>query len=108
MNRVRNVIARIISICNYVGMAACFACVIIVAADVILRKVSGQEYSIKGSNELSTFLLLTMCMLAIPVLQIRKGHVWVNMFVDRMPRRMPGEVRGGSFAAYSVCCSCFS
>ena len=70
-------------------MAACFVCVFVVAIDVILRKVSGQKLSITGSNELSTFLLLVMCMLSIPMLQIKKGHVWVNMFVDMMP----GKVR---------------
>ena len=90
MNKIRGAAARFISICNYAGMAACLICVFVVALDVILRKVSGQRISVKGSNELSTFLLLTMCMLAIPTLQIRKGHVWVNMFVNMMPKRIRG------------------
>ena len=69
-------------------MLACFVCVFVVAIDVILRKVSGQKLSITGSNELSQYLLVVMCMLAIPTLQIKKGHVWVNMFVDMMPKKV--------------------
>jgi len=86
--KLRNTIAKIINYVNYIAMAACFACVFVVAIDVILRKVSGQRLSITGSNEISTFLLLVMCMLSIPMLQIKKGHVWVNMFVDMFPSKM--------------------
>ena len=88
MTKIRNAVAKFISGVNYIAMAACFVCVFVVAIDVILRKVSGQKLSITGSNELSTFLLLVMCMLSIPMLQIKKGHVWVNMFVDMFPAKM--------------------
>ena len=88
MTKIRNAVAKFIGGVNYIAMAACFVCVFVVAIDVILRKVSGQKLSITGSNELSTFLLLVMCMLSIPMLQIKKGHVWVNMFVDMFPAKM--------------------
>ena len=90
MEKIRAAVAKFVSAFNYIGMAACLVCVIVVASDVILLKASGQQLSIKGSNELSTFLLLIMCMLSIPTLQIRKGHVRVNMFVDMMPARVRG------------------
>ncbi|MCF0120197.1 MAG: TRAP transporter small permease subunit, partial [Oscillospiraceae bacterium] len=69
------------------GMSACLVTVFIVAIDVILRKLSGQRLSISGSNEISQYLLVVMCMFAIPMLQIKRGHVWVDMFVNRFPKR---------------------
>ena len=68
-------------------MAVCFVMVFVVAIDVILRKVSGQTISIKGSNEFSSYFLIVITMLAIPVMQAKKGHVWVSMFVDMMPKK---------------------
>ena len=67
-------------------MAVCFVMVFVVAIDVILRKVSGQALSIKGSNEFSSYFLIVVTMLAIPVMQVKKGHVWVSMFVDMFPK----------------------
>ena len=68
-------------------MAVCFVMVFVVAIDVILRKVSGQAISIKGSNEFSSYFLIVITMLAIPVMQVKKGHVWVSMFVDMFPKK---------------------
>ena len=61
--------------------------VVIVAADVVLRKVSGGALKINGSNELTSFFMVIVCSLAIPVLQIKKGHIWVPLFVDKFPYR---------------------
>jgi TRAP-type C4-dicarboxylate transport system permease small subunit len=68
---------------SYVSMALLFAMVIIVAVDVILRKA--QIGRINGSNELTGFFLVIVCTLGIPVLQIKNGHVWVNLFVNKFP-----------------------
>jgi len=68
-------------------MAVCFVMVFVVAVDVILRKVSGQKVSIPGSNEFSSYFLIVMVMFAIPMMQVKGGHVWVNMFVDMFPKR---------------------
>ena len=57
-------------------------------SDVILRKVSGQELSIKGSNEFSSYFLIVIVMFAIPVMQVKKGHVWVDMFVNMFPKKL--------------------
>ena len=88
MEKIRNVFGKIVTGVNYVGLASCFVMVFVVAIDVILRKVSGAQVSIKGSNEFSAYFLVVVCMLAIPAFQVKKGHIWVNMFVDMFPRRM--------------------
>lgn len=88
MNKIRSSISKVVDGFNYVGMAICFIMVFVVSIDVILRKVSGQRLSIAGSNEFSSYFLIVMCMLAIPMFQIKKGHVWVNMFVDMLPSKL--------------------
>ncbi len=88
MEKIRKAFGKIVSGVNYVGLAACFVMVFVVAIDVILRKVTGAKLSIKGSNEFSAYFLVVICLLAIPTFQIKKGHIWVNMFVDMFPPRM--------------------
>jgi len=88
LEKIRNAVSKVVSGANYVGMATCFIMVFVVAIDVILRKVSGQQLSIKGSNEFSAYFLIVIAMLSIPALQVKKGHVWVNMFVNMFPSKM--------------------
>lgn len=85
MEKFRNAFSKIVSGINYIGLACCFATVFIVAIDVILRKLTHASVSIKGSNELAAYFMVVIVMLAIPVLQVKKGHIWVNMFVDKFP-----------------------
>ena len=88
MTKIRNAVSKFVSGVSYISMAVCFVMVFVVAIDVILRKVSGQTISIKGSNEFSSYFLIVITMLAIPVMQVKKGHVWVNMFVDMLPHKL--------------------
>jgi len=88
LQKVRDVIGKISDWINYIGLASLFVMVFIVAIDVIMRKVSGSRASIKGSNELTVNLMVFACVLGIPVLQHARGHVWVNLLVDKFPRRM--------------------
>ena len=88
MEKIRNAFGKFVSGLNYVGLAACFVMVFVVAIDVILRKVSGAQLSIKGSNEFSAYFLVVICLLAIPTFQVKKGHIWVNMFVDMFPPKL--------------------
>ena len=113
MEKVRSAVAKVVNGVNYVGMLACFVCVFVVAIDVILRKVSGQTLGITGSNEISQYLLLIMCMTAIPMLQVKKGHVLVNMFVDKLPVRGRNRWYGvvmllETIVAAAFCYGCFS
>lgn len=88
MEKIRKGFSKFVCGLNYIGLAACFVMVFVVAIDVILRKVSGAQLSIKGSNEFSAYFLVVICLLGIPVLQVKKGHIWVNMFVDKFPPKM--------------------
>ena len=88
MEKIRNAFGKFVSGLNYIGMAACFVTVFVVAIDVILRKISGAQLSIKGSNEFSAYFLVVICLLAIPTFQVKKGHIWVNMFVDMFPAKL--------------------
>lgn len=61
--------------------------VVIVAVDVILRKTTGGALRINGSNEITSFSMVIVCSIAIPVLQIKDGHIWVPLFVNKYPYR---------------------
>ncbi len=87
MKKIRDAVSKVVNGASYISMAVCFVMVFVVAIDVILRKVSGQAVSIKGSNEFSSYFLIVITMLAIPVMQVKKGHVWVSMFVDMFPKK---------------------
>ncbi len=87
MENIRNKFSKIVSGLNYIGLAACFAMVFVVSFDVIIRKVTNASMSIKGSNEFAAYFMIVIVMLAIPALRIKKGHVWVSMFVDKFPPR---------------------
>ena len=88
MEKIRSAFGKFVRGLNSIGLAACFVMVFVVAIDVILRKVSGARLSIKGSNEFSAYFLVVICLLGIPTLQVKKGHIWVNMFVDMSPPKM--------------------
>lgn len=88
MKKIRDAVGKAVNGISYISMAVCFVMVFVVAIDVILRKVSGQRLSISGSNEFSSYFLIVIVMFAIPVMQVKKGHVWVNMFVDMFPAKL--------------------
>jgi TRAP-type C4-dicarboxylate transport system permease small subunit len=87
LQKFHNGVGKVSNAVNYIGLASLFAMVFIVAIDVILRKLSGSTLSIKGSNELTNCLMVYACVLGIPVLLHNKGHVWVDLLVNKFPKR---------------------
>lgn len=108
MNKIRNSVSKVVNGANYLGMAICFVMVFVVSIDVILRKLSGQALSIPGSNEFSSYFLIVMTMLAIPTLQVKKGHIWVNMFVDKFPPKFRNIWLGCIMSIETVVCAFFT
>jgi TRAP-type C4-dicarboxylate transport system permease small subunit len=85
LQKIRKGIGRFAGVVDYAAMLPLFVMVFIVAVDVILRKA--QMGRINGSNELTTYFMVWICMLGIPSLHFKDGHVWVSLFVDRFPYR---------------------
>lgn len=85
LQKFRSGFGRVVNAVSYIGMVLLFAMVVIVAIDVILRKIG--VGSIKGSNEMTTYFMVAICMLGIPALQQKDGHVWVNLLVNKFPYR---------------------
>jgi TRAP-type C4-dicarboxylate transport system permease small subunit len=88
LKRFYDAVGKVSNAVNHIGLASLFAMVFIVAIDVILRKLTGNAASIRGSNELTVYLMVYACVLGIPVLQSNHGHVWVDLFVNKFPSRM--------------------
>jgi len=85
LQKFRGGFSRVVSAVNYAALVSCFLMVFVVAVDVVLRKL--RLGSIAGSNELTTYLMVPVCMLGIPALQAKGGHVWVDLFVRLFPYR---------------------
>jgi TRAP-type C4-dicarboxylate transport system permease small subunit len=93
LQKTRERIGRFVSVVNYAAMLPLFLMAFVVAIDVILRKA--QMGRVNGSNELTTYFLVWICMLGIPVLQFKDGHVWVSLFVNKFPYRFRCFLRFG-------------
>ena len=78
---------RIVIGIGYVALVMLFVMVVVVAVDVVLRKISGGSMRIDGSNEITGFFMVVVCTMWIPALQLKKGHIWVTLFVDKFPYR---------------------
>lgn len=87
LKKIRAGVSSVVNCVGYVAFACLFAMTVIVAVDVILRKTSGGALRINGSNEITSFSMVVLCSLAIPVLQIKNGHIWVPLFTDKYPYR---------------------
>jgi TRAP-type C4-dicarboxylate transport system permease small subunit len=85
MNNIRNQVGRWIKAASYLGMAITFVLVWITTIDVVLRKVS--NFSILGSYELTEIGMVILIFLGIAALQVDRGHVRVDMFVNKFPGR---------------------
>ena len=87
LKKIRGWVSRVVNWIGYVSLAFLFAMVFIVAIDVIARKTSSGALRITGSNEMTAFFMIIVCSLAIPMLQVKDGHIWVPLFVDKFPYR---------------------
>ena len=78
---------RVVIGVGYIALVLLLAMVIIVTVDVVMRKLSGSSLRINGSNELTSLFMVVVCTLFIPVLQLKRGHIWVELFVNKFPYR---------------------
>ena len=87
LQKFRDGFGRVVLGVGYLGLAFLFVMVVIVAVDVILRKATGGALRIDGSNEVTALSMVVVCSLWIPALQLKRGHIWVTLFVDKFPYR---------------------
>lgn len=100
MNQARNIISLITGKLAYIAMAMTFILMCITTVDVVMRKVSTS--SILGSYEMTEMGLVLIIALAVPYLQVAKGHVRVDIFVNKFPKRLQLFVDGLTLLASSV------
>jgi len=85
LQKIRNGLGSVSNFVMYGAVIPLFLMVFVVSFDIIFRK--SQFQGIHGSNELTMFFMVWVCMLGIPALHFKDGHVWVNLFVDKFPYR---------------------
>jgi TRAP-type C4-dicarboxylate transport system permease small subunit len=84
LNNIRKRLGKIIHVLSVIGMAVTFFLMLITTIDVILRKVS--DLSIIGSYEMTEVGMVVLIFFGIASLQVTKGHVSVDIFVNKFPR----------------------
>jgi TRAP-type C4-dicarboxylate transport system permease small subunit len=93
LHKIRDSFGKIVVGISYLGMLACLIVVIMVTADVVLRKLI--HISILGSNEMTEMLMVVMLAFGFPALQVTGGHVQVDLIVNKIPGRGRFFYRGG-------------
>ncbi len=76
----------------YISMAVVFILMCITTADVVLRKVS--TLSVLGSAEMTEMGMVMLIFFAVAFLQTKKGHVRVDMLVNKFPPKVAYLVDG--------------
>jgi len=87
LQKFRAAFGRVVVGIGYISLVMLFIMVIVVAVDVVLRKISGGSMRIDGSNEITGFFMVVVCTLWIPALQLKNGHILVTLFTDKFPYR---------------------
>ena len=85
LQQARAAFGKVVIYIGYLAFASLFVMVFIVAIDVVLRKLGIAR--ITGSNEYTTSVMVIICMLGIPILQLKRGHVWVTLLVHKYPKK---------------------
>ena len=84
-----NRIAMIVGGISFTGIAVMM---VLITVDVILRKFFNSP--INGSYEIVQYLLMLVVFASFSYTQMKKGHVRVSMFVNKMPWRLRCFING--------------
>ena len=86
MNKIRKKIGAAIGYFSYISIATCFFIMILTTSDVVLRKIN--VANITGSYEMIEMSMVLMVYLGIASLQVKDGHIRVDMLLTVFPRRI--------------------
>ena len=86
LKSIQDVYSRFVQAINFIGLMALFVMMAITTIDVILRK-TGTGLSVTGSYELTEMSMVLLVFLGIPVEQIARGHIRVDMLLNKVPNR---------------------
>lgn len=73
---------------SYFSMIVAVIMALMLTADVVLRKVTSGEVSVKGCYEITQMLLSTFVFSTWAYTQSVHGHIHVVMFIQKMPQKL--------------------
>ena len=73
---------------SYFSMLVAIIMALMLTADVVLRKVTSGEVSIRGCYEITQMLLSTFIFSSWAYTQSVHGHIHVVMFIQKMPQKL--------------------
>lgn len=82
-------------VASAVGMSTLLVLMLIIVADVFLRKAFNQP--IPGTYELTEYMLIVVCFCSVAWTQVKKRHVAVDLVIKRLPQRVQTNVKGVAY-----------
>lgn len=96
VNRITSWIAQAARRINYISCAAILAMMLLTCSDVVLRLL---RKPIPGTYELVSYLGAIVVAFSLAYTSVEKGHIWVELLTEKLPRRARRIVEGlGSLA----------
>ncbi len=86
MYNLRKKLGKIIDRLSAIGMGVTLILMFVTAIDTILRKTS--NFALLGSLEITEMGMVILIFFGIASNQVARGHVSVDMFVDKFPQKM--------------------
>lgn len=90
-----SIVTPVSRVVNSVGMAMLVAMMLLTVADVCLRYLLRQP--ILGSLELTQFMLVSLVFLAMAYTQVKKGHVRLDTFFERLPPTVQAVINSAAY-----------
>ena len=118
IERTHSVISRFTRYISFIALAVTFVLMIVTTVDVILRAIAkgmggGIKLGIDGSYDMTEMGMVIIVFFGIAYFQSQRGHVRVEMFVEKFPYKVRCLIEGvvylveGGFGAL-MCYSSFS
>lgn len=94
MKKIHSFFATITKYISWVALIMAFAMMLITTVDVILRKIPFIPFSILGSYDMTEMAMVAIVFFGIAYFQSERGHVRVDMFVNKFPHAIRCAVEG--------------
>jgi len=82
---------KLAATCNGIGVSFLALVMLLIVLNIVMRFV---QKPIPGTVELVSFMQVVLIFLAVAHTQVQKGHVAIDMLVERFPRRVQAALDG--------------
>jgi TRAP-type C4-dicarboxylate transport system permease small subunit len=89
--QIKTKIEKICKFCDYIAYAGIFLTMVITVMEIIFRRLGKP---IHGTYDFIGLIQVILVCFALPYCTFQKGHIRVDMFVERLPKRVQAVIDG--------------